>query len=240
MTPTPTESAPAAPVADVTDYQRQIDELKSQVAESQRTAQFWADRAASGGPPTTPPPPDDDGEDDDTDVLEAITTKGTKGFDDLASKRGFIKRADVEQIVAARAESLTKEQNLLNEYPALKDKTTDFFKSTAQTYGALRRQNVPEAVAMEQAARTTELEFLRAGKMKLPNAEPTADEKEARRLRRIAAQSGPTGSTRPAAADDEDDNELTPQQKHICDLMGVSYEAYAKRAKAGVNMKGIK
>jgi hypothetical protein len=224
------------PPAGDKDYQAEINELREQLLESQRTAQFWADKAQAIAPPAPAPAPA--AGDEEPDVLEAITTRGAKGFDDLAEKRGFVRKTEVEGMIDAKAAALTKEQNLMNEYPDLKIKSSDFFKATAVHYGALVKQGVPGVTAMELAARQTELDFLRAGKT--PPA--PADEKEARRLARVNAQSGGnSGGRRPAAppvGGDEDDNELTAEQKHIADAMGISHEAYAKRAKAGVAIGG--
>jgi hypothetical protein len=244
MTPTdpqapaaPAAPAAAAPAVDMTDYQRQIDELKEQVAESQRTAQFWAQKAANGAPAAPAAPKTDDGDDDD--VLEAITTGGAKGFDALAAKRGFVRRNEVEELIETRATTLTKEQQLITEYPDLQKKNSEFFKATAINYGNLVKSGTPQPVAMELAAKQTELEFIRAGKIKMNGSGPSGEEKEAARLRRIAAQASPNGSSRPAPSDEEDE-ELTPQQKHIADAMGITHEAYAKRAKGGVAMRGVK
>jgi hypothetical protein len=236
-TPPAAPAAPAAAAPDVTDYQRQIDELKEQVAEGQRTAQFWAQKAAANGAPAPAAPKTDDGDDDD--VLEAITTGGAKGFDALAQKRGFVRRNEVEELIETRATTLTKEQQLITEYPDLQKKNSEFFKATAINYGNLVKSGTPQPVAMELAAKQTELEFIRAGKIKMNGSGPSGEEKEAARLRRIAAQASPSGSARPAPSDEEDE-ELTPQQKHIADAMGISHEAYAKRAKAGVAMRGVK
>jgi hypothetical protein len=231
-------AAPGAPAAlTPEDYQQQIDELKEQVAESQRTAQFWADKAQTTPPPRPAPAPAPEPEEEEPDVLEAITTGGAKGFDALAAKRGFVRKAEVEALIESKASTLTKEQALMDEYPDLKNKSSEFFKTTAVNYGELVKQGTPGLVAMEMAARQTELAFLRAGKLK-PDGAPNADEKEARRLARIAAQNGGGGGRRPAAASEEDDTELTAEQKHIADAMGISHEAYAKRAKAGVAIGG--
>jgi hypothetical protein len=227
--------APDAGAPTAEDLQAQIAELREQVAESQRTAQFWADKAQTA--PRPAPAPAAAAEEEEPDVLEAITTGGAKGFDALAAKRGFVRKSEVEALIDAKASTLTKEQALINEYPDLNIKNSEFFKQTALNYGELVKQGTPGVVAMEMAARQTELAFLRAGKTK--PAAPGADEKEARRLARIAAQSGGgNGGRRPAAASEEDDSDLTPEQKHIADAMGISHEAYAKRAKAGVAIGG--
>ena len=234
--PEPIETAVETTVDPAIDYQRQIDELKEQVAEGQRTAQYWADKAKTGTPaPATPPAEEED------DVLEAITTGGAKGFDRLAEKRGFIRKEQVEALIDSKASALTKEQELMTEFPDLKNKNSEFFKDTAVAYGNLVKKGTPSTVAMELAAQQTELAHMRAGKIKVPGATPTKEEKEATRLKRASAASGTGGGARPAAAatDDEDEG-LTPEQIRVADAMGVSHEAYAKRAKAGVNMKGLR
>lgn len=235
---TPEEQAAAAAAAETTAdpaaaMQAQIDELKEQVAEGQRTAQYWQGRASAT--PAAPAAPAAAAE-DDTDVLEAITTGGAKGFDALAKKRGFVQRDEVETLINQRATSLTKEQELIGRFPDLKNKASEFFKATAAHYGDLVKAGTPQTVAMELAADKAELDLMRSGKIK-PAGAQTKEEKEADRLARVAAQGGEGGGRRPAPAAEED-TELTPEQKHIADAMGVSHEAYAKRAKAGVSIKG--
>lgn len=227
------DPAVAEPTVDpAVDYQRQIDELKEQVAEGQRTAQYWADKAKAGAPAAAAPAEEED------DVLEAITTGGAKGFDALAQKRGFIRKDQVEALIDSKASALTKEQELMAEFPDLKNKKSDFFKDTAVAYGNLVKQGTPPVVAMELAAQQTELAHMRSGKIKAPGAVLTAAEKEATRLRRVNAQASAGSGARPAAAAEEDEG-LTPEQIRVADAMGVSHEAYAKRAKAGVKMRGL-
>jgi hypothetical protein len=227
--------AAAAPAVDAAALQARIDELTEESAEHQRSSQYWAEKARAGAQAAPAAAAEEE-----PDVLEAITTGGAKGFDALAKKRGFIQRDEVETLINQRAASLTEEQQLMQDYPDLKNKTSDFFKATAGNYGRLVKDGVPQHVAMGQAARATELEFLKAGKLKLPAAiaADTAAEKEEKRLARIAAQTGDKGR-RGAAAEEDVDEELSPQQKHMCAAMGISEEAYKKRAQAGVAMKGL-
>jgi hypothetical protein len=250
MTPEPAAAAPPVPAAETPAADTsaaQIAELREQIAEANRTAQYWADKArtpAAAGAPATDP----------TDVLEEITTGGVEGFDKLAAKRGFIKRDEVESLIATRAASLTEEQQLIQEYPDLKKKDSEFFKATALNYSKLVKDGVPQHVAMGTAARATELEFLRSGKMKLPGAAASAQtpaEKESARLARVAAQSGEGSGRRPAAAE-EDDGELDATQLRIVRSMLVgqpggdgkpmteeqAIEKYKARAQSGVSMKG--
>lgn len=233
---TTTAGAPAAaapPPVDAVALQKQIDDLKEQVAESTRAAQFWADKAKT---PETKPAKAAEPEEDD--VLETITAKGGKGLDALLAKRGYVRAEEVEEKINTRAAQLTKEQELLGRFPDLKRKDTEFFKATAGYYGDLVKEGVPQSKAMELAADRAELEFIRSGKIKLPGAEPTKEEKETARLARIKAQGSGGDGRRPAASADEDDEGLTPEQKHIAAAMGISEEAYAKRAKAGISMGG--
>lgn len=227
-----TPAAGAPPVVDAAALAAQIAELREQVAEGQRVAQFWADKAKTAAPAKPAAEPEDE-----TDVLEAITTGGAKGFDALAKKRGFIQRDEVQSLIDSKASALTKEQELIGRYPELQNKKSDFFKQTAVHYGELVRSGTPPAIAMELASEKTELGLMREGKIKPANAAPNKEEKEAARLARIKAQGGET--RRAAAPEDEGDEELTAQQKHIAAAMGISEEAYTKRAKAGVKMKGL-
>jgi len=229
------DATAAAATAAAADYQRQIDELTERAAENQRTAEFWALKAKAGAPAAAAAETEDD-----PDVLEAITTGGAKGFDALAKKRGFVQKDEVEALINSKAAQLTKEQELIGRYPDLKTKGSEFFKATAAHYGSLVKSGTPEPVAMELAAEKAELDFMRSGKIKLAGAEPTKAEKEATRLARVAAQSGEPGGRRAAAAAAEDDDELSPEQIRIADAMGVSHEAYLKRAKAGVKMGGTR
>src|SRR5215831_12737521 len=93
-TETPTQTTPApetSAVPDAAALQERIAALEEQIAESNRTAEFWAEQARSlRTTPAQPGEPDDEPDDDEEepDVLEAITTNGAKGFDRLAEKRG--------------------------------------------------------------------------------------------------------------------------------------------------------
>lgn len=245
MTPEATAAAAtAAAETAAAAQQTRIDELTEQVAEAQRTAEFWQKKNA----PAAAAPA---AEEDDTDVLEAITTGGAKGFDALAKKRGFIQRDEVETLINSKAASLTKEQELMTRFPDLKDKKSEFFKTTAGYYGDLVRAGTPQAVAMELAADKAELDLMRSGKIKPAGAAPTKEEKETARLARIAAQ-GENGGRRPAATADAEDDELNPEQLKVVRSMLVgqpgldgkpmteaqAVERYKARANAGVAIRG--
>ncbi len=232
-----TGSTAVTPAAVDPAFQKQLDDLKSELEESKRATEFWHGKAKSSEKPAAAAVADEPEED----ILEAITTKGAKGLDAILAKRGYVRAVDVDAKVNARAEALTKEQQLLEQYPDLKKKDSEFFKQAAMFYGELVKANTSPAVAMEMAAERTELKFMREGKIKTPSqqAEDAKAQREKDRRARIAAQSGESGGRTSAAADEEDD-ELTDVQKNIARSMGISEDAYKARAKKGVAMKGIK
>ena len=91
---------------------------------------------------------------------------------------------------------------------------------------------------MEMAAERAELSLIRSGKRKTPQqqADDTKAQREQERRARIAAQAGDRGGRTAEGA--EEDEELTPEQKHIVASMGITEEAYKKRAKEGVKVRG--
>jgi hypothetical protein len=240
--PPPQPAAPPAQPAqpaqpDVSALQREIDDLKRQNGEFQRTAEFWHEKATAkpaAAPRAAEPAADPD---DDVDLLEVLTTKGVSGLKQVLAKSGFVSREEAASMVNTKAAQIAKEAELLSAYPDLKKADSEFFKTTAQHYGQLKAAGVPEAMAMELAAEKTQLEFLRSGKAKTPaqKAEESKAQREADRLARIAAQAGDRGAP-PPSDDGEDDDTLTDYEKHICAQMGISEEAFIKRAKSGVQM----
>jgi hypothetical protein len=211
----------------------ELDALKTQLNEQGNATKFWYDKAQAKEKPAAA---DKGDETDDADVLEAITTKGVKGLDEILAKRGYARQADVDAKVEARAGQLAAEQTLYAEYPELKDQKSDFFKEVAAEYGALIKDGVPQARAMQMAAKTVELSMIREGKRETPKqkTEREKGERETERRARIAAQTGDRGG-RVAAGAAEEDDELTDEQKHIAAQFGITEEAYQKRAKEGVN-----
>ncbi len=232
---------PATPPGTIT--REEFDALKEKLAEQERTTQFWYDRAnGRAGRQSS----DDDGESNkpakndepDVDLLDLITTRGAKGFEEYMRSKGFVTREEAENLIGSKAGELEVQGALYEEYPDLKKKTSDFFKATAIEYGELVKTGVPNAIAMVQAARNTELRFLKEGKIKTPAAKADEDKatREAERKERAKAAMGDRGSRTAGDGGEPEDDELTDEQKRIARAMGVSEEAYKKRAKAGVQM----
>ncbi|HWE51392.1 MAG TPA: hypothetical protein VG273_16490 [Bryobacteraceae bacterium] len=233
----PAAGAPPAAAAaspDAAGLQKQVDELRAQLTEKENAAQFWHDRAQQHAQPAKQDAAP--AADDDVDILELITTKGSKGLDEYIAKKGFVRADEVDKRVNAKATAVQKEQELMGRYPGLKDRSSDFFKQTALHYGTLVKSGVAESVAMEVAAERTELQLMRDGKIKPPTQQQ--EDREAERRRRAAAQAGDTGNR--GQGGDEEDEELTSDQKQIVRAMGITEESYKERAKKGVAMKGVR
>ena len=231
--------------------QRQIDELKAANAESQRTAQFWQEKASQAPAPAAPAKPA--AEEPEVDVLE-LATKGGNAFkawlNQWAADNGFVKGDQMTAAMNAKAAELSKQGELIARYPDLKNGGSDFFKATAVEYGNLKKQGVGEVLAMEMAAEKVELRFLREGKTKTP-AQTAADaeaDKLQRRRERAAAGSGDRGGRAAAPPEGEGDDELTEDQRNIAIRLLVddettpeqAVEKYKARAKKGVAMKGVR
>jgi hypothetical protein len=235
--PAAAPEAKPAPGADLSAMRDQLDSLKAQMAEQQRTTEYWYNQAKGNGEKPAPAAKEPE---DDVDLLEVVTTKGAKGLDDVIAKRGYMRKADVEGMIEARATQMTKEAELIGRFPDLKNQQSEFFKETAQHYGNLKAQGVPQHLAMEMAAERVALSHIESGKLKTRQQTADTDKatRETTRRARAAAQEGDRGSRAPAGNDDDD--ELTPEQKHIAKAMGISEEAYQKRAKQGVALKGVR
>jgi hypothetical protein len=217
------------PNAELDALKRQVEDFKNQAEEFKNTAQYWHDEAkrkpAAAAVATATPAADDD-----TDLLEVLTTKGTKGLLEVIKKHGFVSKDEAQSMVNTKADSIAREQELLGDYPDLKNRNSEFFKDTAKAYGTLVNSGVPANMAMELAAKQTHLEHIQTGKLKSKPMQ-TADDaaaKEQRRVARIAAQSGDRGAA-PTPEDAEENDELSPGEKRICAEMGVSEDAYKKR-----------
>lgn len=191
-------------------------------------AEYWFNQANTRTPAAAAasvPEPEDE-----TDVLDAITTKGAKGLDEILAKRGFVRRDEAERMVNTRAAQFSTENDLMTEYPDLRNKQSEFFRSTAQFFGELKAQGVPEATAMRMAAERAELAGIKAGKVKTP-AQRTEDTRQSR----IKAQAGDRNAPHTPEGSEGDD-ELTDNERRICAAMGITEEAYKARAQKGVQM----
>jgi hypothetical protein len=207
----------------------EVERLRGQVAEKEEAVRFWHGEAKKTAPKSAATPETPDEDEDKTDLLDLIATKGAKGLTGFLAKKGFVSGDEVDRRVNERATQMVRESKLIEEFPELSDQKSEFFKSTAVEYRELVNQGVPKQVAMGLAAKNVRLAALEAGEGDTKKT-PKPDA-EAERVRRIKAQGGDKGRK---GADREESDELTPMQREIADAMGVSHDAYKKRAKEGV------
>lgn len=212
--------------AELAKLTRERDEAIARAHEHEEAARFWHGkvRGTAEVQPDKPKPEDEDG----TDLLE-VAAKGPAAMKEWLRKQGFVSMDEANQLVNSRAEQLSREGQLIQSYPDLKDHDSEFFKETATEYGRLKQQGVPEAVAMEVAA-----ERVRARRKPSQEEKVTSSKKEtdADRAARAKAQAG-EGTKRGAKAQ-EDTADLSDEQKRIIEAFGISEDAYRKRATDGV------
>jgi len=245
---------PAAPGPDAAALKTQVEQLTAQLAEQQRAAEFWHGKA-SEKPATdkSAAPAAAAAEEPEVDILD-LATKGGKAFDKYlegwAKKNGYVRGEEMTSAINERAAQLATEAELTGRYPELKKHDSEMFKTTAGFYGELKKDGVSERVAMTIAAERAELQLLREGKVKTPAEEKATRETE--RLARIKAQGGDRGER--ATAGDENDTELTPDQRRVALSMlkgemgedgkpmdeAAAIAAYTKRAQKGVHRFGGK
>jgi hypothetical protein len=232
---------PAAATPDLATLTAERDALKAAAAEHENTLRFWYEKAQKAATPekvAAAPAVEE------TDLLDLITSKGEKGLKDYLKKQGFVSADEVDSKVNDKAVQITSEAQLLKDYPDLGDSKSEFFRSTAQFYGELKKDGVPERAAMKLAAQQAELAGIRTGKIKTA-AQKTEDEKATRAADRAARAAAGAGDHGGRTAAEESDDELTPEQRGIAIKMlagdGVTedqaIEKYKARAKTGVRMK---
>ncbi len=200
--------------------EKERDEAISKAREQEEAARYWHEQAKAAPRAPAAAPPE---EPQDEDVL-TLATQGGKAFEAWLKKKGFVSREEAAALAKREADSRIEEAKLLTRYEDLADPKSEFFKATKEIYASLVREGVPQLTAMKIAAKQVDLE-----RKALSAASDRGTEAE--RNARAAAQ-GSTGKR--GAAPKEQDEELTVEQKWIADAMGVSHEAYKKRAKEGV------
>lgn len=226
--------------ADTTDYKalyestkKEADGFKTRAEENEQSAKYWHEQAKGGGADKGGKPEEPA---DTTDVLE-LAAKGPAALKEWLRKEGFVSREEAESITNAKAQTIAREATVQAQYPELQDKESDFFKATAVEYGKLKQQGFSEIDAMEIGAQRAELAMLKSGKQRGSTTDEGKEKKtsgrgtEEERRARASAQQGDKG--RPPVNRQDDDDELTPEQKNMCEKMGISEEAYKKRANDG-------
>lgn len=224
------------------DTERTHRQLEERAQQAEQAAQFWQQKAAGESQPKDTPkgPPDDDGE--EIDIVEALAAgdkpKIRKYFKSLGAvtkeeldgfSDSFVERIDKR--IKTERQAITEETKIYTEFPDLKNADSELFKATREEYQALAGSDFGKSPqALELAAHRA---AARLG-TRPANGNAAQGETPEERERRIAAQSG--GGKNGKSAEISDDGALTPAQKRICKQMGISEDAYRKRAQGGIQV----
>jgi hypothetical protein len=233
MTPEEQATADAAaaaakpdPAVEIARLTAELSASKATAAEKNQAAEFWYAKANA-----KPEEKKEAATEEDEDLLELIG-KGGKSFKAWLDKQGLMTKADVEKLVQQKSVQLIKENQLVDRYPDLKDKSSDFFKATSAEYIALKKLGVGDAIAMEMAAEKVELAELRSGKRKIQSKE----DEESDRLDRVRAQGGDRSRRTPA--DREKSDTLTAEDKAMIKRFGISEDSFKASRKTMVIEEG--
>jgi hypothetical protein len=119
---------------------------------------------------------------------------------------------------------------VLNDFPELSDPKSEMYKLTGDELAKINAdpeyKSLSDGKRISLAARHAKLALLESGK---------GVESESSRVARIRAQQGPTGGRKTV---DPSSEELTPSQKYVAKKMGISEDAYKKRASKGIAWGG--
>jgi hypothetical protein len=230
--------------------QERIERLERRLAESEQSERYWAGIAKNGGGGRQAEPEEDDTpdaseflEDDETEELDGDTPE--KLVDEFAatgvkalSKRGFITKADALKLATEAAIKVSREligrervkmssdQQLIAEFPELKDPKSDLYKETAKIY--------QQAVAMDPNAKKSPAVLLMAAKAAKLSLKPAPsrrdrdddddfEETESERRDRARSQ-----DSRPRGRGDLDDHDdrLGDEARHIISGFGITEEEF--------------
>ena len=236
---------------------RELRQTRGRIGELEASERHWSEVARTRQPveeaPEKPPAAEEE-----IDVIEALTDEGAKGLDKVLKRLGYARVEDIDQKIERTRGQITQDARLLGRFPELGDEKSEFFAATAKRYEQLKgNKGIRESgMLMELAAELAEKD-LGTGK-KAPSGdrrrEPEGDQDDDRdysddraaadeheneddRIERVRAQAGSRG--RRPAREAEPSDDLSPLQKRIAGRLGVSEEAYRKRAKAGVRISGL-
>lgn len=223
----------------------ELDALRRDRDEARESERYWAGVARTGNGNGAPATEDPAGEDelvlDPDEFVDPEAADGTipddtpeKLVDEIAGqgvkalqKRGFVTAAEARRIAVDAASKVAQvvvknervksstDQQLIGQYPDLRNPQSELFKETAKIYR--------EAVAMDPSARKTPAALMlaaRAAKQMIDARQPQETEEE--RRDRIDAQAGHRGGRPDTGRDDM----LGDEAKSIIQAMGITEEAY--------------
>lgn len=194
----------------------------------------------SGYVPKTEDLPDDLADPDK--FADLLSTKGPKAVEEYLKRRGFMTGKDAAEMAAklvrdaikVERRALTQEMRFAQSFPELNDPKSELTQETARVLRELVDEDPSfkkSPGALIAAAR------LAKANLALKNKGKTPDDAEERRQRR-KAQADVTDGWGGGYEEDGDPDELTPMQKRIAEMYGVTEDDYRKHAKQGVNIRG--
>lgn len=233
---------PAAPPDPQALIQRaEAAERRAAAAEQDREAWFNRYQQAAQQPKelAAPAPVIEPEDDEDFDYLDATANGKSRDIDNRIEKRaariakqivketlekgGFVSREDAQQIAVQQAESIRESAQLVQEYPDLTIEGTAL-RAEAQKQLSILEQD-PDYMRLSPikqariAAERAQIELYRTGRMANTPPDPNAE-----RQQRIRAQQG--NFTNYNAPAQERESELTPGEKQMAKIFGVSEKNY--------------
>ena len=233
----------------VTITRTELEAMRRETAEARESERYWAERARGNGGGRQPQAESvihDDGPQaseflDDEPATEIEGDTPEKLIDEFAAsgvkalaKRGFITASDAKKIAVEAAlhvsqemigrerQKLGTDQQIMSEFPELRDQTSELFKATAQIYQRAVKMdpNATKSPAALYLAAEAARESLRGRRS--PEEEEDRGyrrEREEDRRARVAAQDGRSNGKQ--AVDDGMDM-LGPEAKEVARLMGIT------------------
>ena len=242
---------------EVKALRRELRQARGRIGELEASERHWSEVARTRQPveeaPEKPPAAEEE-----IDVIEALTDEGAKGLDKVLKRLGYARVEDIDQKIERTRGQITQDARLLGRFPDLGDEKSEFFAATAKRYEQLKKNEGirGSGMLMELAAELAEKDLgggkkpQSGGRRREPEGDEDDDggysddraaadepENEEDRIERVRAQAGSRG--RRPAREAEPNDDLSPLQKKIAARLGVSEEAYRKRAKAGVRISGL-
>lgn len=236
--PTPTPAELKALKAELRAEKRAREAAEKLADERKTVKEFWERRgqAAEAAPRQVPAAIEQADPLDDFDWLNTLTNesdpakiktniaKAVKAQIAAELKRGnYVSREEAEGYVQQMVSSASAFNQLLADFPGLKDPQGEFFAETQKQLAALgsdpRMYGAPQGVLERMAAQQAEIALARAGKS-APAADPETD-----RYDRVARQRGGSPGRGQAAAD----TTLNAAEKAMAAKLGIPEAKYLAR-----------
>lgn len=242
------------------ETRRTIKEQRLALKESNEAARYWMEQARANNGAAAKPAEAETEPSTSVDLVEAITNGDAKAITQAMRDLGFVRKGEVESVVAAGTRSRSTEEDLYKRFPDLKDEESDLFKTTAEVYNDLKRRDPSLAKSGLLAEIAAEIADKRLGNEPARGRRAAArdgagargedefddepDDEEEERVSRVRRQTGDRGSRSSRGQDRGGSDELDKTQKTIVARLkaigaDITEDGYRKRATAGVRMSGL-